>query len=78
MFMIAGYETTSTTLSNCLQVLATHQHEQQKLIDEIDSFLENVPDVIINKLHLNILFLIKNFISLSPKSTQTTLTSFPI
>ena len=45
MFMIAGYETTSTTLSNCFQVLATHPHEQQKLVDEIQSLLENVPDV---------------------------------
>jgi cytochrome P450 len=37
MFMLAGYETTSTCLSYCSYVLATNQEEQQKVRDEIDS-----------------------------------------
>nr|UOU03263.1 cytochrome P450 3045C8 [Brachionus rubens] len=37
LFMLAGYETTSTTLSSCSHVLATHPEEQSKLHDEISS-----------------------------------------
>ena len=37
LFMLAGYETTSTTLSYCTYVLAKHPEEQQKLYDEISS-----------------------------------------
>ena len=37
LFMLAGYETTSTTLSYCTFVLAKHPEEQQKLYDEISS-----------------------------------------
>ena len=36
--MLAGYETTSTTLSYCTYVLAKYPDEQQKLYDEISSF----------------------------------------
>ena len=36
-FMIAGYETTSTTLTYCSYILAKHPDEQQKLFDEISS-----------------------------------------
>ena len=36
MFMLAGYDTTSNTLSYCSYVLATHPEEQAKLQDEID------------------------------------------
>lgn len=35
IFMIAGYETTSTALTNASHVLATHPEIQQKLFDEI-------------------------------------------
>ena len=38
LFMLAGYETTSTTLSYCTYVLAKYPDEQQKLLDEINSF----------------------------------------
>lgn len=35
IFMIAGYETTSTALTNASHVLATHPEIQQKLFDEV-------------------------------------------
>ena len=38
MFMLAGYETTSTALSYSCFVLATNQAEQQKVRDEVDSY----------------------------------------
>jgi cytochrome P450 len=44
--MMAGYETTSTSLAYCTYVLATNQEEQQTLRDEIDNFYDNNPDVI--------------------------------
>src|ERR1700733_2115172 len=36
IFMIAGYETTSTTLANSTYILATIPEIQDKLVDEID------------------------------------------
>ena len=45
--MLAGYETTSTTLSYCTYVLAKHPEEQQKLVDEINS-LFNQEEYVIN------------------------------
>ena len=44
--MLAGYETTSTTLSYCTYVLAKHPEEQQKLVDEINSQFNQKTDVI--------------------------------
>jgi hypothetical protein len=41
LFMLAGYETTSTTLTYCTYVLATHPDEQQKLYDEIYTHFGN-------------------------------------
>lgn len=38
MFMLAGYETTSTALAYSSYVLATNPEEQQKLRDEIESY----------------------------------------
>ncbi|CAF1121404.1 unnamed protein product, partial [Brachionus calyciflorus] len=37
LFMLAGYETTSNTLTNASFVLATHPNEQIKLYEEIES-----------------------------------------
>ena len=37
LFMLAGYETTSSTLTYCTYILAKHPEEQQKLFDEINS-----------------------------------------
>ena len=45
LFMLAGYETTSTTLTYCTYVLATHHDEQQKLYDEINSHFGNEESV---------------------------------
>ncbi len=39
LFMLAGYETTSTALSYCVYILAKHPEEQQKLVDEITDYL---------------------------------------
>ena len=41
LFMLAGYETTSTTLSYSAFVLAKHQNEQIKLFDEISKLLKD-------------------------------------
>ena len=40
-FMLAGYETTSTTLSYCAYVLSKHPQEQQRLYDEISSVFDS-------------------------------------
>ncbi|CAF0733080.1 unnamed protein product [Rotaria sordida] len=53
LFMVAGYETTSTALAYVTHILATHLDEQKKLQNYIDSFL-NVDSIldydIINKM----------------------------
>ena len=41
VFLLAGYETTSTSLAYAFYVLATNPNEQEKLINEID---EHFPD----------------------------------
>lgn len=53
LFMLAGYETTSTTLNYCTYVLAKHQEEQIKLLDEINSFFSHDSDVRIKYLFRN-------------------------
>jgi len=45
--MLAGYETTSTSLTYITYILAKHPEEQKVLIDEIDSFYRNDSDVFI-------------------------------
>ena len=42
LFMLAGYETTSTSLTYITYILAKYPEEQKVLIDEIDSFYRNV------------------------------------
>ena len=37
LFMLAGYETTSTALTYAIYILIKHPEEQQKLIEEVDS-----------------------------------------
>jgi hypothetical protein len=39
LFLLAGFETTSTTLGNCIHVLTKHPEELKKLQEEIDSNL---------------------------------------
>ncbi|CAF1574517.1 unnamed protein product [Didymodactylos carnosus] len=38
LFMVAGYETTSTALAYCTYVLANYPEEQHKLQEEIDEY----------------------------------------
>jgi cytochrome P450 family 3 subfamily A len=45
VFLLAGYETTSTTLAYAFYVLATNKAEQEKLINEIDEQFPNESDV---------------------------------
>ena len=45
VFLLAGYETTSTTLSYAIYVLSTHLDEQEKLINEIDENFQDDSDV---------------------------------
>ncbi|CAF1396471.1 unnamed protein product [Didymodactylos carnosus] len=44
LFMVAGYETTSTALAYCTYVLANHPEEQLKLQHEIDEYLSQNED----------------------------------
>jgi cytochrome P450 len=47
LFMLAGYETTSSTLTYCSYILAKHPEEQHKLIDEINSHFNKESKVIL-------------------------------
>lgn len=40
LFVFAGYETVSTTMSFIMYCLATHPDSQEKVIEEIDAVLE--------------------------------------
>ena len=50
LFMLAGYETTSTCLTYCTFVLANHPEEQIKLYEEIEA---NYPDQVLNDDDIN-------------------------
>ena len=54
LFMLAGYETTSSTLTYCSYILAKYPDEQHKLIDEINSHFNKE-----SKVMLKILFIYK-------------------
>ncbi|CAG2166571.1 unnamed protein product [Oppiella nova] len=41
LFLVAGYETSATTLSMCLYTIAKHPEVQQKLYEEINKFHEH-------------------------------------
>ena len=38
IIMLAGYETTSVTLTYCIYLLSKHPQVQQKLLQEVDTF----------------------------------------
>ena len=46
LFMIAGYETSSTALTYCTYMLAKYPEEQLKLFNEIDSHFNQDQKVI--------------------------------
>ena len=37
LFLLMGFETTSTALSHCLYILSKYPHEMEKLQSEIDN-----------------------------------------
>ena len=53
LFMIAGYETSSTALTYCTYMLAKYPEEQLKLFSEIDShFNQDLKVFSKKKIHL--------------------------
>jgi len=59
LFLLAGFETTSTSLSYCFFLLSQHPDIMEKLQEEIDShFPIDSPDVCIFNLNSYRLFLI--------------------
>ena len=45
LFMLAGYETTSSSLTYICYILAKHSDEQQTLVDEIESHYNSETNV---------------------------------
>ena len=48
LFMLVGYETTANSLAYTSYVLALHPHIQEKLQEEIDSYFEEHPVIILS------------------------------
>lgn len=75
IFMIAGYETTSTTLAYCTYILATKPDIQEKLINEIDTYLnqkdyEDDYDLVTNMSYIDIF--IREVLRIFPIIIQST------
>ena len=51
-FMVAGYETTSSTLNYCMYVLARHPEELKKLQNELDKAVPSKDVRYCLKLHI--------------------------
>ncbi|XP_073400144.1 thromboxane-A synthase [Dendrobates tinctorius] len=51
IFLIAGYETTSSLLAFTTYLLATHPESQERLLREVDEFSENHDDADYNTVH---------------------------
>lgn len=51
LFLVAGYETTSTALSYCTYLLSKNPHVQQKLLKEIDNYLPKETKATYDVLH---------------------------
>jgi cytochrome P450 len=45
LFLLAGFETTSSALSYCSYLLAQHQNELEKLVEEVDSHFPHDSEV---------------------------------
>ena len=55
-FILAGYETTSTTLAFATYLLATNPEAQERLANEIHDYLELNPVSVINMHVLSVVF----------------------
>ena len=55
-FMLAGYETTSTTLTFATYLLAANPEAQERLANEIHDYLEFNPVSVINMHVLSVVF----------------------
>ncbi|CAF4609377.1 unnamed protein product, partial [Didymodactylos carnosus] len=75
LFMVAGYETTSSALAYCTYVLANHFDIQRKLQEEIDQYIgeseQQSPDYdIVNRMGYMDLF-IKEVLRMYPVAVAT-------